>query len=160
MRDNHSYMLVINRYPTFMSDIFKWSYTDREWNVVMVVALTFITLNAKGYNDTTFMWHSRFESCQSYKHKVAPFRLISESLDFDLKTLAKITKTPFSRNGHLTYWESYISMCVNQWSISTCSGNHYLVNFTNIDLSRCMGIQLNEMLVWKVWWIQISSEVK
>lgn len=22
MRDNHSYLLVINRYPTFMSDIF------------------------------------------------------------------------------------------------------------------------------------------
>ena len=33
-------------------------------------------INAKGYKfskDTTFMWHSRFESCQSYKHKEAPF---------------------------------------------------------------------------------------
>ena len=72
----------------------------------MVVALTFITLNAKGYkfsNNTTFMWHSRFELCQSYKYKVAPFRWISESLDYDLKTIAKITKTPFSGNGRVTY---------------------------------------------------------
>ena len=94
LRDNHSYLLVTNRCPTFMSDIMiihqSWvecSYVNLDGNSSYIY-----NINAKGYklsNDTAFMWHSRFESCQSYKHKEAPFWWNYESLDFDLLALAR-----------------------------------------------------------------------
>ena len=72
--------------------------------------------------------------------------------------MGKITKTPFSglRNHASNLLRIIHTDVCGPPSISTSSGSHYFINFTN-DLIRYV-YPLTELLVWKVWWVQTNSE--